>query len=360
MHSLARFTLPALTLALGFSAGLQAQEGATVLFSQSGSQIINAAGNSRPASRGERLQAGERLVTPANAISQIKLPDGSLVGVRPGSELSIDSSSRQQTISVQQGAVRVIGAELVKPQGNSNLIVQTPQGRVELRAGDLETAVTRPAAGKRQETEAGSYNRLQAGTASLQKPGAPGEGLALRQTTFVDNSGKLAQLGTALPPSSAGDAPRPPRAGDGPPPGSSGKPPAGQPLVPQVGGPAGTPPTLPVIGQSGAQLPGGMPPPPAGGLRPPLLPPPGQAGAPGAGALGKLPPLPPQPGILPGTPQGRPPGVVPGPFQPGAPKPPQPPSPPPPNQPPPNQPPGGMPPPGGAQVPAPLPPPVRP
>ncbi|WP_371323522.1 FecR family protein [Dechloromonas sp. ZY10] len=359
MHSLARFTLSALALALGFTAGLQAQEGATVLFSQSGSQIINAAGNSRPASRGERLQTGERLVTPANAISQIKLPDGSLVGVRPGSELSIDSSSRQQTIAVQQGGVRVIGAELIKPQASSNLVVQTPQARVELRAGDLETAVTRPPAGNRQDGEAGSYNRLQAGAASLQKPGAPSQGLDLRQTTFVDNSGKLAQLGATLPPPTAGEAPRPPRPAEAPPPGGSGKTPPGQPpLVPQLGGSSGAPPTLPVIGQGGAPVPGGMPPPPAGGLRPPLLPPPGQAGAPGAGALGKLPPLPPQPGMLPGTPQGRPPGVVPGPFQPGAPKPPQPPS----QNPPPiqNPPPGGMQPPAGPQAPAPLPPPVRP
>lgn len=347
MNPRARFSLSALTLALGLVTGAQAQEGATVLFSQSGSQIINAAGASRPANRGERLQSGERLVTPANAMSQIKLPDGSLVGVRPGSELSIDSGSRQQTIAVQQGSVRVIGAELVRPQASSNLVVQTPQARVELKAADLETAVTRPPAGNQPAGEAGSYSRLQAGTANMQKPGAPVEALALRQTAFVDTSGKLVQAGPTLPPQVAGEGQRPPRAPDGAAPPAAGKAGPGQPLVPQIGGPAGAPPTQPVIGQTGPQMPGGIGAPPPGGLRPPLMPPPGQANRiPGPNPLGNLPPLPPQPGILPGTPQGKPPGIVPGPFPPGGPKPPAAPNlrppgqnPPPPGQPGPNPPP---------------------
>lgn len=338
MNPRARFSLSALTLALGLVTGSQAQEGATVLFSQSGSQIIDSAGASRPANRGERLQSGERLVTPANAMSQIKLPDGSLVGVRPGSELSIDSSSRQQTIAVQQGSVRVIGAELVRPQASSNIVVQTPQARVELKAADLETAVTRPPAGNQPAGEAGSYNRLQAGSANMQKPGAPAEALALRQTAFVDTSGKLVQAGPTLPPQAAGEAQRPPRAPDGAPPPGGAKAGPGQPLVPQIGGPAGAPPTLPVIGQTGPQMPAGIGAPPPGGLRPPLLPPPGQmAGGPGPNPLGNLPQLPQQPGVLPGTPQGKPPGIVPGPFPPGGPKPPTAPNPPPPGQNPPPQ-----------------------
>ncbi|MCK6411537.1 MAG: FecR domain-containing protein [Azonexus sp.] len=320
----ARFSTIALSVALALPAAAHAQEGATVLFSQSGSLIVNPAGDSRPATRGERLQTGERLITPANAISQIKLSDGSLIGVRPGSELSIGTENRQQTISLQQGAVRVIAAELIKPQAKSQLVVQTPQTRVELKAADIETAVVRPRAGNQQAGEGGSYSRLQTGSASMQTPAGGMETLSPGRTAFIDNGGRLTREMPGLPAPARGEAQAAMDAKDKPPSTGRGKPGEPPALVPQLNASAGAPRTQPLMAQGMPQLP------PNSAARPPegFRPPPGQGiGLAGATSLARLPQLPPPTGTLPGTPPGRPPGIVPGPGTP--PKPPQPGNPPP-------------------------------
>jgi len=54
----------------------------TMLFSQTGSQIVDANGVPRPAQRGDVLQHGETLRTPLGGISQVLMPDGSILGVR--------------------------------------------------------------------------------------------------------------------------------------------------------------------------------------------------------------------------------------------------------------------------------------
>jgi hypothetical protein len=163
---------------------------ATLLFSQPGTQILDENGLPRPAKRGDVLQTGERLVTPPGAISQLRLPDGSLLGMRPDSELKIDlppqaSDQAQRVVSLRRGTVRVVGAELMDAKKPSHFTLQTGLATLKLQGADLESALVPPESGQKPgSTAAGSYNRLLIGTGSIGN-GTLVEPLAPRQVSFV-------------------------------------------------------------------------------------------------------------------------------------------------------------------------------
>jgi hypothetical protein len=182
-------TLALAGTALSSSAAFSAPA-ATLLFSQPGTQILDENGLPRPAKRGDVLLTGERLVTPPGAISQLRLPDGSLLGIRPDSELKIDlppqgSDQAQRIVSLRRGTVRVVGAELMDAKKPSQVTLQAGLATLKLQGADLESALVSPESGQKTGSNpAGSYNRLLVGTGSIGN-GALVEPLAQRQVSFV-------------------------------------------------------------------------------------------------------------------------------------------------------------------------------
>jgi hypothetical protein len=186
-------TAIATTLAVAnvlFATATFAAPAGTLLFAQPGSEIVGKNGLARPAKRGAVLEEGERLRTPTGAISQLLLPDGSLVGMRPGSELKLDlpavtSDKGKQVISLLQGSARVIGSELMDSTKPSGFTLQSGLATLRLQGADLESAVVKPDAAKTSGApDAGSYNRMLIGTGSIGSGGLL-EPLAARQVSFV-------------------------------------------------------------------------------------------------------------------------------------------------------------------------------
>ncbi len=173
-----------------FATAVFAAPAGTLLFAQPGSEIVGNNGLARPAKRGAILEEGERLRTPVGAISQLLLPDGSLVGMRPGSELKLDlptnaSDKAKQMISLLQGSARVIGSELMDATKPSGFTLQSGLATLRLQGADLESAVVKPDAAKTSGApDAGSYNRMLIGTGSIGS-GTLLEPLAPRQVSFV-------------------------------------------------------------------------------------------------------------------------------------------------------------------------------
>ena len=173
-------------VALGFANGAAAATAGTLLFAQTGTQIVGATGATRPASKGDVLQTGERLLTPAGAISQVLLPDGSLLGMRSESELKIDAApagadSKAPTVTLVSGAARVIGAELMDGKKVSNFTLQSGTATVKLKAADLESAVVKAGG---SDVAPGSYQRLLVGSGSVTNGNLVAT-LAPRQVSFV-------------------------------------------------------------------------------------------------------------------------------------------------------------------------------
>ncbi len=190
--------------ALAFANGVAADTAGTLLFAQPGTQIVATSGVARAASKGDTLQTGERLLTPAGAISQVVLPDGSLIGMRPDSELKIDaapagSDNKAPVVGLVSGTARVIGADLMDSKKTSNITLQSGSATVKLKGADLESAVVK-ADGKSVAADGapGSYQRLLVGTGSVAN-GNQVAALAPRQVSYV-GGGSMAPITLAAPP----------------------------------------------------------------------------------------------------------------------------------------------------------------
>jgi hypothetical protein len=163
-----------------------AEPAGTLLFAPPGVRIVNEAGQARDAKKGDVIQPGERLLTPPNAISQVKLPDGGLVGMRPGAEVKFQtpppgSPQSQKVLSLVQGAVRVVGGDLAGQIRATPVALQTGQTTLQLKGADAESAIVKP---NTQGAAPGSYTRLQAGSGTLQN-GNVAEALPKGQVAFV-------------------------------------------------------------------------------------------------------------------------------------------------------------------------------
>lgn len=159
----------------------------TVLFSQTGAQIVDANGVPRPAQRGDVLQQGETLRTPSGGISQVLMLDGSILGVRPDTELRFDppAGSAPTVLSLLQGSVRVIASELMDAKRPSAMTLMSGQATLQLKGGDVETTVVGDK--QRGTVDPGSYSRLITGNASIGK-GSLVEPLSPRQVSFVGSA----------------------------------------------------------------------------------------------------------------------------------------------------------------------------
>lgn len=183
-----------ITLCILATLGMGGATGATpvgrLLFAQTGTQIVGETGIARPARRGDVLQAGERLLTPHGGISQVLLPDGSLIGLRPDGELRFEQApagadTNATRVSLLGGAARLISSELMDPQKRSNFSFQSGMASLQLKGADLESALV-----KADEKSApadgapGSYQRLLVGAASVANGNHVAE-LSPRQVSFV-------------------------------------------------------------------------------------------------------------------------------------------------------------------------------
>lgn len=171
----------------------------TVLFSQTGAQIVDANGVPRPAQRGDVLQQGETLRTPSGGISQVLMLDGSILGVRPDTALRFDPSTGNTptVVSLLQGSVRVIASELMDAKRPSTLTLLSGQATLQLKGGDVETTVVDDK--QRGTMDPGSYSRLITGNAIIGK-GSLLEPLSPRQVSFVGSTNLAPVTLTAVSP----------------------------------------------------------------------------------------------------------------------------------------------------------------
>jgi hypothetical protein len=92
----------------------QSNEAAQVIFTNDKLTVIDAKGVERKVKQGDFIQPGERVVTPPGVIGQIRLPDGTLLGARPGTDLKLENILKalgKNVLVLNEGNVRVINAQ---------------------------------------------------------------------------------------------------------------------------------------------------------------------------------------------------------------------------------------------------------
>jgi len=164
-----RFALTAAATAVLGVSSIQAHaqaDAAQVIFTNDKLTIIDAKGVERVAKQGDFIQPGERLITPPGVIGQIRLPDGTLLGARPGTDLKLESivgALGKNILVLNEGNVRVVNVEPPKGPKPMPMDVVSPISTLQITAGDGEAIHVKP--GSKPGVEPGTYNRLQFGTA---------------------------------------------------------------------------------------------------------------------------------------------------------------------------------------------------
>lgn len=236
---------------MGQRAALAADTAAGQLLFVSGAvKIVDAFGVERTARKGDRIGPEEHVVTGAGAIGQIKLPDGSLIGVRPDSDLMLDkprsgNGPDERVVYLSKGAVRIVNVEGGKDKPLP-VLLQTPTASIGLRNADNESIVvpTRAAGSANPPVDAGTYSRMTMGSGVL-RTNAGETPLAPSQTGFAPTGGNAPPTKIVALPDMGGRANPPGAIGGVPATGRTAAPATGPMALGPLAGVGGGPPKIP-------------------------------------------------------------------------------------------------------------------
>jgi hypothetical protein len=208
-------TSAALLAGVGSSPVLgQENQAAQVIFTTSALTVIDAKGIERQVKQGDFVHPNERVLTPPGTMGQIKLPDGTLLGARPGADFKIDPSIKaleKNSITLNEGKLRVINLAPPKGLPPRPVDVISPMATLKLQAGDGEAIHVKQ--GGKTGAEPGTYSRMQIGVATVQNATKSEMPLTPMQPSFAPKSDAPPVQITMLPPSLAAVEPIKPSAG---------------------------------------------------------------------------------------------------------------------------------------------------
>jgi FecR protein len=199
-----------------------AQSAASFIVAIGAVEVIDAAGQTRPAERGGGLAPGDRVVTGSNGLAQIRFSDGALLSVRADSDLKIDAYSFRgesdtlatTVLQLVRGGLRAITGAVARIHRSGYKVV-TPTATIGVRGTDFEAFHIPPPGqgGVALQGEPGTYLRVSRGVAFLQTPQSILE-VQPQQVGFVPLATITPRLlpqtpQFMLPPSGPGPAPAP-------------------------------------------------------------------------------------------------------------------------------------------------------
>jgi len=172
------FALAAITVLAVVPGSALAQSAASFIVAIGEVQVVDAAGQARAGERGGPLAPGDRVVTGASGLAQVRFSDGAMLSIRANSELKIEAHSFRgerdtlatTVLQLLRGGLRAITGAVAR-QNRSGYRVVTPTATIGVRGTDFEAFYV-PAAtpGVALPGEPGTYLRVTRGVAFLQTP----------------------------------------------------------------------------------------------------------------------------------------------------------------------------------------------
>jgi hypothetical protein len=176
----------ALTLCAALSVGAQAAEGSRIQFVTGAVKVIRADGTEVPAAKGDIIGPGDRLVTGADGMAQVRALDQGVLALRANSECRFEQRGSGLDVALTRGQLRTVTDLGGATKGMIN--VTTPDSRLAVGDGDVETGVKPADAGGK-----GGESFSQVHTGVIKLDGARGGALTLQP-------GQLAKVGDAIAP----------------------------------------------------------------------------------------------------------------------------------------------------------------
>ena len=134
-------------------------------------QIVDPAGQTRPAKKGDAINEGDTLSSAPGSSAQIKMQDGGFVAVRPDTRLKFDQfafagkedGSEKSFFSLFKGGFRAVTG-LIGRINKQNYRITTPAATIGIRGTDHETVVVTP---NGSSVPGGTYNMVNTGETSM-------------------------------------------------------------------------------------------------------------------------------------------------------------------------------------------------
>ncbi len=156
-----------------------AQAAASFIVAIGAVQVVDSGGRARAGERGGSLAPGDRVITGADGLAQIRFSDGAMLSVRANSDLKIEAHSffgesdtlATTVLQLLRGGLRAITGAVARVNRAGYKVV-TPTATIGVRGTDFE-AFYIPAptpGGAPPPGEPGTYLRVTQGVAFLQTP----------------------------------------------------------------------------------------------------------------------------------------------------------------------------------------------
>ena len=190
------------------TSAIAAEDAGRVMFVAGPTKIIDATGLERAAKKGDYLRQGDRIITADDAMVQVKMHDDGVMAIRPSSEIKLNNLAPQlgnaeeprQALLLTRGGVRVLTGN---DQNKMGYLIKTTTTSIGLREGDTEALVIPKqvlANGKLpDDSTVGTYNRMNAGTGTLQALDGKDVSLAANQVSFSSTKIAPPTLVASLP-----------------------------------------------------------------------------------------------------------------------------------------------------------------
>lgn len=138
-------------------------------------RIIDEKGAQRPMRKGQDVNEGDTVLSGPDGSAQVKMIDGAIVAVRPGTELKVidyafdemDRSKESASFSLVKGGLRAITG-LIGKTNKDRYKLTTPTATIGIRGTDHEPVVVLPGADSLQSGAVpGTYDKVNVGATSL-------------------------------------------------------------------------------------------------------------------------------------------------------------------------------------------------
>jgi len=202
----------------GAASAQQAQAAGQFLSVAGDVRIVARDGTQRQAARAAAFYEGESIVTGPGALGQLRMADGTLMSVRPDTEMKLDSFSfagekdpnPSFLLSVVKGGFRTITGLIGKIKRESYRVA-TPAATLGIRGTDFELVHVQQQLAT-PTAPAGTYNRVYDGVTSFQNVAGATVLVSRDQTAFVALQGTAPPVLVA-PPAAIFGRPTPPPSG---------------------------------------------------------------------------------------------------------------------------------------------------
>jgi hypothetical protein len=191
------------TMVAGYAQG---QTAGVVQFVAGDVKLVQSGGNERVARKGVPVSVGDTLQTASGGLAQLKMGDGAIVVVQPGTSLTVaefhyagvEDGNEKVRYRLERGGLRAVTGAIGRTH-KQNYLIETPIAHMGVRGTDHESyyfPATGPVEG--DGAKPGAYNKVNTGRTFI-RTGAGEVEIQPNQVGYVASAGEVPQILLTVP-----------------------------------------------------------------------------------------------------------------------------------------------------------------